>query len=415
MLNKGKSENVLASDDRPLFFAVDNARYLGFALPPVRRDVAVRTFVRSLAGMQKEALITSTASSRAWRLASDEGLHLNGHDAAPFPLAFLNGGMLASYMNEIVALAEQRGVQLDDLRLTLDNYYSREGSFMRGTMVGGALPPELTVQYESPADASKWQNLTADAVGASPMSGLLRGEHASRFTLSVNGYERTVGRVAPLDRDAEPDAGPAFDDLSVDGPGHADELMIRTATAEQLKHVRAAGWSPQADQKGVLHVRGSCTVRDDGVKEIHVRLLRPIGSSFRFLSDEPVEAGGGGRAPDAATLISAGVGFCFMTQLGRYASIIKKQLDRYRIAQDTHFTFGGASGGTGTVGEADSVETHVYLDTREGDDFARAVLDMGEQTCFLHALCRTPLKTKLRLSEGMAADVTIPATGPVRP
>ena len=41
---------------------------------------------------------------------------------------------------------------------------------------------------------------------------------------------------------------------------------------------------------------------------------------------------------------------------------------------------------------AGAVETHVYLDTREGMDFARRCLDMGEQTCFLHALYRTPLE-----------------------
>lgn len=75
-----------------------------------------------------------------------------------------------------------------------------------------------------------------------------------------------------------------------------------------------------------------------------------------------------------------------------------QELDGYRVVQDTHFSLGGASGGTGRAGTAAPVETHVHLETPEDDDFARAVVDMGEQTCFLHALCRTGLTTKVNVA-----------------
>ena len=126
---------------------------------------------------------------------------------------------------------------------------------------------------------------------------------------------------------------------------------------------------------------------------------KPIGSTFRYLCDEAPEHGGQGLAPDAASYMSAGIGFCFMTQFGRYAEIAKKELTEYRTVQDTHFSLGGASGGTGVAGTADAVETHVYLETPEDEGFARTVLDMSEQTCFLHAFCRTDLKARLRLEE----------------
>jgi hypothetical protein len=155
-----------------------------------------------------------------------------------------------------------------------------------------------------------------------------------------------------------------------------------------------------------LHVRGICTVRDDGVKEIEQQLFNPHGSIFRFLCDEAPVDGGGGRAPDAASYASAGIGFCFMTQFGRYAQIVKKRLDGYRIVQDTHFSLGGASARTGLPGAAAPVETHVYLDTREDDEFARTALDMAEQTCFLHALCRTALKTKVAI-RGYGDDIPV--------
>ena len=126
-------------------------------------------------------------------------------------------------------------------------------------------------------------------------------------------------------------------------------------------------------------------------------LFSPRGSTFQFLSDETEEFGGRGRAPDAVTYMSAGIAFCFMTQLGRYAKITKKDLERYNLIQDAHFSSGGASGATGQAGIADPIETHVCLTSSEGEDFARQCLDIGERTCFLHAFCRTELKTKISL------------------
>ena len=104
-----------------------------------------------------------------------------------------------------------------------------------------------------------------------------------------------------------------------------------------------------------------------------------------------------GRAPDANSYISAGIGFCFMTQFGRFVKMLNLDLSDYRIVQDSHFSLGGASGGTGKAGTADPLETHVYLQTTESDDVAREMLDISEQTCFLHAFCKTDLKTKLKV------------------
>jgi organic hydroperoxide reductase OsmC/OhrA len=70
-----------------------------------------------------------------------------------------------------------------------------------------------------------------------------------------------------------------------------------------------------------------------------------------------------------------------MTQLGRYAHIVKKPLGDYRLVQDTCF------GESGTSADAEPVRTHVFLAVSD-DDYARTLVDMGEQTCFLHAACR---------------------------
>jgi organic hydroperoxide reductase OsmC/OhrA len=175
-------------------------------------------------------------------------------------------------------------------------------------------------------------------------------------------------------------------------------LVVRNGPTPKTQETTGfAGSSLAEHQDRTLHVRGICTLRPDGLKQVEQQLFNPHGSIFHFLSDEAPENGGLGRAPDACTYISAGIGFCFMTQLGRYAKISKRDLRDYRIVQDTHFSLGGASGGTGAAGEADPVETHVHLASGEDDEFARTALDMAEQTCFLHALCRTELKTRIRI------------------
>ena len=48
------------------------------------------------------------------------------------------------------------------------------------------------------------------------------------------------------------------------------------------------------------------------------------------------------------------------------------------------------------------METDVYLETPEDEEFARRILDVAEGTCFLHALCGTDLKTKVRVREAVA-------------
>jgi len=390
--------NPLVECGKPLFFKVADPR-APLAPPAVRLGEAVRVSVRSLSGMQKEALVASARTGAVWRLASDEGAYLAGLDEAPCPLAFLTTGMVSSYMTEILALARLRGVGIERIRLVQDNYYTMSGSARDGAMTGGAKNVELTAQIASPADRDTLTRLVLDAAAASPLNGLMRGSHASLFTLTHNGRELAPARAKPLGGPAECDPDTGFD-RAPPADGDWSALVRRGGPSPKAAHsVTLAGDSLAERQSRLLHLRGICTLREDGVQEIEQHLYNPHGSIFRFLCDEAPINGGRGRAPDAASYISAGIGFCFMTQLGRYAKIVGKRLDRYRIVQDTHFSLGGASAGTGEAGQAAPAETHVHLETREGDDFARTALDMAEQTCFLHAFCKTDLKTKVAIQD----------------
>ena len=389
--------NPLRESGKPLFFRVGDANTIGFGAPGIRLGEAVRLCVRSLSVMQKEALVASARTGAVWRLASDEGAYLDGLDEAPCPLSFLTTGMVCSYMNEILALAAQRRIAIRNIRLIQDNYYTMKGSALKGTMTGGARDVELCVQVDSDADRQTLEKLVIEAVAASPLNGLMRGSKESLFTLTHNQREIATAKALPVGEPAQPDPGDHFD-LARPAPGEWGGLLRKGGmTPKTEESVTLAGDSLKEEQDRVLHVRGICTLRDDGMKQVEQHLFNPHGSIFYFLSDEAPENGGQGRAPDAASYISAGIGFCFMTQFGRYAKIVKKTLQEYRIIQDTHFSLGGASGGTGKAGTADPVETHVFLVTGEGDDFARTALDMSEQTCFLHAFCKADLKTRVTI------------------
>ena len=115
--------------------------------------------------------------------------------------------------------------------------------------------------------------------------------------------------------------------------------------------------------------------------------LSRSGVTFRFIGDD----GGTGRAPDSLSYLSAGVGFCFMTQIGRYAHIVKQDLKGYSVVQDTAFEIGTDHS------VAYPVDTHTYLETGagEGDDAAQRNLFMSERTCFLHAAMRGSTQTKI--------------------
>ena len=389
--------NPLDGCGKPLFFKVANPAELKLAAPSNRKGEVLRTYARSLSVMQKEAIIVSGRTGAVWRLASDEGPYLRGDDVAPCPLSFVTTGMVASYMNETLALANRRGIEIRNLRLVQDNYYTMEGSVLRGTMTGGALPIELTVYIDASSDEETLSQLLTDSIAAAPVSGLIREKLQSLFTLSHNGREISPARALPMGRSAEADPGDNFD-AARPAQGDWSSQIIRGGLSPEIEGDKSVvGSSLGEEQSRRLHVRGICTLREDGVKEIEQQLFQPHGSVFHFLSDEAPESGGPGRAPDAATLISAGIAFCFMTQLSRYAKIAKKDLEAYRVVQDTHFSLGGKSSGGVKPGEADPIETHVFIHSGEDDDFARTALDMSEQTCFLHALCRTKLQTKVRV------------------
>jgi uncharacterized OsmC-like protein len=387
---KAKAPNLLKESGLPLVYP-----FRGSALKvpsPAGFEIASRAAVRTLTVMQKEALVSRSGSSVRWRLSSDEGPYLQGHDFAPAPLAHMTTGLAAELMLSIEKALQSAGMSSESLRLTLDTRFTMEGSLPKGTMIGGAISPEITV-YLNHEDRSAATGAVLTGVLASATAGLTGRPLRSLFSLTSHGTQIPVGRVASLD-ERPPKVDSTLESPVVEADVE-EPIIVKTAQVEE--NPADAGVGLQKEQRRELHLQAVVERRQDGVAVIDTRVHRPTGSTFRFLSDEPEGLGGHGRAPDAITYISAGIGFCFMTQIGRYAKIVNNSLGDYHIVQDTRFSLGDPKADPPLGGRADAPHTHVYLSPDGDDDFARKALDMSEQTCFIHAMCRTELRPKVKV------------------
>ena len=372
----------------PLVYKVDPAQP---ARVPAPEAMTVLVEARALEGMQKEALIHHGPTNTTWRMVSDEGPYLNGTDLAPFPLAFYAVGMAFSLLSELEQHAATREISLRSVRLEQDNYYTMQGSAIRGDMIGGALPTEIAVSIESDASPGQIGEIVRLAESSSPAQSYMNDVLRNTFSLYSNGQPVPVGDMAASNIAPLVDPAPSFEaagPLSMDE--YAAEIITKQSVAEVVTGVEGgAGSSLKSEQKRTLHVHTEATIRKDGLREATVRLRKPIGSSFHFISDERSEL-----APPSLGYLAAGVGFCYMTQLGRYAHIVKLDLGPYQIAQTNTFVAEGPDG----KAVPKPVDTHLYVTLNDSDEAAQKLLWMGERTCFLHAAMRSSNRSDLSAS-----------------
>ncbi len=171
------------------------------------RDV-ITVEARQMAHHQKEAVVSEGAGGPAWRLSSDEGVHLKGTDLAPFPLGFFNAGMQSDLYGRLRALARRNAIPLDALEIRLVNHYWLTGSFIQGTGEGHAEAPDLEIAVRSSAGSAAVSALVVAAIDASPAFAFLRAPlSANTFALYINGRR---GRVDGVANSPAPDAADPY-------------------------------------------------------------------------------------------------------------------------------------------------------------------------------------------------------------
>ena len=200
----------IEQNPHPLVFKLANSQGLPLRAPNTGKRMHYRTATRALAGMQKEALVSDGRNGECWRMFCDEGPWLNGTDLAPFPLGFFSAGLAASYQSEFLSHARQANIEVRQLEVMVDNFYTMEGSLLRGTMTGSALPVEVTFAADTNASREEHQRLAHLAVASSPADAFLRNAVDSLFSLSHNGEQNSS-------RHRERDGDTALSDESIQG------------------------------------------------------------------------------------------------------------------------------------------------------------------------------------------------------
>jgi len=380
----------IESSGYPLAFRVDPSGLKLEPLPHTEGIATIRTHARTLEGMQKEAIIQYGPTGAIWRVVCDEGPWLNGTDLAPFPLAYFTAGMAASLMSDFIDEACEREVHLDSFDLVQDNFFAMEGSALRGTMAASVQPMRVTIAAHGVGCSNDFEIVAETAVHErSAANSCLREKLPSRFAVRANDRELAWPGLAADAVSALTDPSDLFENIRP--MNHGDTTLIR-----KIEAVAEAAGDPVglvAEQKRIVHVKNQGTIRDDGLTSLDVLCEHPPGSRFRMLSDSASLSGDQERAPTGLAYLSAGVAFCFMTQIGRYAHITKQRLNGYRIIQDTAFR-----SSRNDEPQALAVETLVYLDTDEPDDKSLQLVKMAEQTCYIHAAYRSATETEVTVA-----------------
>lgn len=371
----------IASSGFPLGFKVRHGKTRSVAVTGTGRDVFV-TEARHFAALhQKEAVVTEGTQGSAWRMASDEGLHIKGDNLAPFPLGFYNAGLQADLANRIRTLAKARGIALQQLKISCVTGYSMTGSFYKGDGMGDAEPARVQVAARGNINVSGLRALVDDAILASPAFAAMVEPLANTFALYVNGRRRAVTTMAASTAIDATDPLKTYTAPPPPLPGAVSDLITKTGITRDGE-ITIAIPAAQPGAPIVRQVEGHCDVDlASGATHSTVCLQLPGMSEFSFLSSE----GAGDSAPSGLALLSAGIVFCYMTQLSRYIDYLKLDIRQMRLVQYTPFACDG------TRGTAGAVDTHLFLHGGASDDVFETLMRIAANTCFLHATLRAAL------------------------
>lgn len=349
------------------------------------RDV-IRVEARQMEGHQKEGVVTEGEHGSVWRVTTDEDGHLRGTDLAPFPLGFFNAGLHGDLTNRILAVAAHRSIPINDMGLNLDTGYYMTGSFFKGTGEGVAEPATIEAIFDSPADEATLRQLVSDAVHASPAFALMRVPVANTFAIYVNGRRRPVSTMRSSPSGDLPDPFVSYSRAPepVDAKDFLPDLIFKTGEKLDGESIVAPG---DMKTKQIRPVYGKSRLMDPvGVTEVDVVLGIPGASHFAMRSDERIDHDG---APSGLSLLSAGIAFCYMTQLSRYIEYQKMGIRGVRLVQDIAYTFDierdVERDGDRWVGGLEPADTHLFLSGDEEDETFERLMKIAEKTCYLHS------------------------------
>jgi len=385
------SLDTIESSGHPLAFKVHHGKISDVVRGCTPSRDVFRVEARMMFGHQKEVLVTEGDHGTVWRLTSDESAILKGTDLAPFPLAFFNAGLHADFVNRVMLIALSMGVVISINRIEITNQYYFQGSFFRGTGEGKADAVTVHVDACSDSPRDKVEAVLNLALIASPAHAAMAHKQRNTFALYVNGRRCPVTRVAGS---SAPDATDPFV-VHRNAPIPLEEIDRSNLIIERITQKLNGLQSPLFPAEGLVSiVIPGISVLSNALGLVATTVKPQSGHAFCITCDERAD---GNSAPSGLACIAASIAFCFMTQFSRYIEHRKHKVRAIRFIQTLPFTLVGDALEASLVGGLEPVDTHVFLNADEPDEVMQNLLEVAENTCYLHAALRNLLPSQVSL------------------
>ena len=348
------------------------------------------THARQMALFQKEALVKEGNEGSTWRLSSDEGKHLLGTDIAPFPLGFFNAALHGDLTGRIRQFSKRDNILLEKIDMEVSNFYYMTGSFVKGDATGHAEPPLIEISITANTSAKKINKIILDALTASPFIYGYKNELHSRFSLFINGTQKTLSNLPNCPIDAAED--PFMIYRTSPTPQENCKLMVNIIkkTGDKLEGeiTKAPTGTATKIIRNIYGESHSDTKLSTVIADTVLGL--PGMTRFEIGSDE-----GGNTGPSGLSHLCAGISFCFLTQLHRYIEHQKFSISGMRLTQTIDFNVSEEAGVQ--IGKMGAVDTHLYMNGEASEEEYERLLELSARSCYLHATLATPLEPKLEV------------------
>ena len=228
---------------------------------------------------------------------------------------------------------------------------------------------------------------------SSPSIAFLNSVLKSTFSLTINGKRKILNELVDPMVDIPMDPFLRYPAALQPIKSNQPEIdIIRKLATREDGNVSIA--PPGSATKIIRNIKGhSHFSNPQGITEIESWLGLPGMSHFQFISDER----GTCKAPSGLGLLSAGIAFCFITQIARYIENMKLQVNGIRLVQYNPFSITAGENSIADIGRAEPIETHLFLNGTLSEDMFENLLNMSARTCYLHASALNSLPPKIKL------------------
>lgn len=141
-------------------------------------------------------------------------------------------------------------------------------------------------------------------------------------------------------------------------------------------------------------------------KVARISMPEPAGETFELACDEGSYLGGEGTAPPPLAYFSASIAFCMLTQIGRYAKIMRLQLDDVALRVTTRFHLEGSVKEGTLRGSPRIFDFEVEISSSEPRAEIVEMLRSAENSCYVTQSLLAPVEIKRAVTiNGEAAEL----------